>query len=150
MAALVSNWLRHFPLLLWNRWTEFNETWQEGRSQRPLPCLWFFSGWSEKEDGPRPLIGWDMFVFFSETAKQNSAKLERNQDLNATAKFVFGPIGKQDFRPGLWLAKTFSTSPFKLLNRIQGNLTESNISMSSAMFVFFGSIGLAVKVRNLT
>ena len=32
MAALVSNWLRNFPLLLWNRWTEFNETWQEGRS----------------------------------------------------------------------------------------------------------------------
>ena len=149
MAALVSNWLRHFSLLLWNHWTEFNETWQEGRSQRPLPCLCFFSGWSKKEDGPRPLICWDIFVFFSETAKQNSAKLERNQNLDATAKFVFWPIGKQDCRPCLWLAKTFSTSPFKLLNRIQGNLTESIISMSSAMFVFFGSIGLAVKVRNL-
>ena len=32
MAALTSNWLRHFRLLLWNRWTEFNETWQEARS----------------------------------------------------------------------------------------------------------------------
>ena len=149
MAALVSNWLRHFPLLLWNRWTEFNETWQEGRSQRPLPCLCFFFGLIGKRRWPWPLICWDIFVFSSETATQNSAKLERNQDLNATAKFVFGPIGKQDCRPGLWLAKTFSTSPFKLLNRIQGNLTESIVSMSSAMFVFFGSIGLAVKVRNL-
>ena len=27
MATLVSYWLRHFRLLLWNRWTEFNETW---------------------------------------------------------------------------------------------------------------------------
>ena len=27
MAALASDWLRHFRLLLWNRWTEFNETW---------------------------------------------------------------------------------------------------------------------------
>ena len=27
MAALASDWLRHFQLLLWNRWTEFNETW---------------------------------------------------------------------------------------------------------------------------
>ena len=50
MAALASDWLRHFRLLLWNRWTEFNETWQEARSQRPLPSL-CFSGWSKKEDG---------------------------------------------------------------------------------------------------
>ena len=28
-----------FRLLLWNHWTEFNETWQEARSQRPLPSL---------------------------------------------------------------------------------------------------------------
>ena len=27
MAALVSDWLRYFRLLLWNGWTEFNETW---------------------------------------------------------------------------------------------------------------------------
>ena len=32
MAALTSDWLRHFRLLLWNRWTEFNETWQAARS----------------------------------------------------------------------------------------------------------------------
>ena len=31
MAALASDWLRHFRLLLWNRWTEFDETWQEAR-----------------------------------------------------------------------------------------------------------------------
>ena len=50
MAALASDWLRHFRLLLWNRWTEFNETWQEARSQPPLPSL-CFSGRSEKQDG---------------------------------------------------------------------------------------------------
>ena len=74
MAALASDWLRHFRLLLWNHWTEFNETWQEARSQLPLQSL-CFSGWSEKQDG----------------------------------------------RPGLWLAETFSTSPLKPLNRIQQN-----------------------------
>ena len=47
MAALASDWLRHFWLLLWNRWTEFNETWQEARSQRSLPSLCFL-GRSEK------------------------------------------------------------------------------------------------------
>ena len=93
MAALASDWLRHFRLLLWNRWTEFNETWQEAGSQRPLPSL-CFSGRSEKQDG----------------------------------------------RPGLWLADTFSTSPLKLLNGIQRNLTGSKISISSTKFVFFGPI----------
>ena len=53
----------------------------------------------------------------------------------------FGPIGKQDGRPGLWLAKTFWTSPLKPLNGIQRNLTGSKISMSSTKFVFFGPIG---------
>ena len=54
MAALASDWPRHFWLLLWNRWTEFKETWQEARSESPLPCL-CFSGWSEKQDG-RPSL----------------------------------------------------------------------------------------------
>ena len=94
MAALASDWLRHFRLLLWNRWTEFKETWQEARSQRPLPSLCFL-GRSEKQDG----------------------------------------------RPGLWLAETFSTSSLKPLNGIQGNLTGSKISTSSTKFVFFGPIG---------
>ena len=94
MAALASDWLRHFRLLPWNRWTEFKETWQEARSQRPLPCL-CFSGQSEKQDG----------------------------------------------RPGLWLAETFSTSPLKPHNGIQWNLTGSKISTSSTKFVFFGPIG---------
>ena len=44
-------------------------------------------------------------------------------------------------RPGLWLAKTFSTSPLKPLNGIQRNLTGSKISMPSTKFVFFGPIG---------
>ena len=97
MAALASDWLRHFRLLLWNHWTEFKETWQEARSQRLLPSL-RFSDRSEKQDG----------------------------------------------RPGLWLAETFSTSPLKPLNRIQRNLTGSKISTSSTKFVFFGPI---VKTR---
>ena len=85
--------LSHFRLLLWNRWTEFNETWRKARSQRPLPSL-CFSSRSKKQDG----------------------------------------------RPGLWLAETFSTSSLKPLNRIQRNLTGNKISMPSTKFVFFGPI----------
>ena len=49
MAVLASDWLTYFRLLLWNRWTEFDETWQEVRFQCPLPSL-CFSGRSEKQD----------------------------------------------------------------------------------------------------
>ena len=43
----------------------------------------FFSpGRSEKQDGPRPLIGRDIFGFSSVTAEQNSTKLDGKQNLN--------------------------------------------------------------------
>ena len=47
MAALASDWLRHFRLLLWNGWTKFSETWQEARSQHPLPSLCF---WADRKN----------------------------------------------------------------------------------------------------
>ena len=191
MAALSSDWLRHFRLLLWNRWTEFNETWQEARSQRPLPSLCLFGpigktrwvplpliGWdifdfssetaeqnSSKLDrkqglnvlyqvcvfradwknkmAPWPLIGWDIFDFSSETTERNSTKLERKQDLNVFYQvcIFFGQSEKQDGRPGLWLAETFSTSSLKPQNRIHWNYTVSKISTPSTKFVFFVLIG---------
>ena len=82
MAALASYWLRHFRLLLWNHWSEFNKSWQEARSQPPLPTL-CFSGRSEKKDGhPGLWLAETFFDFSSETAEQNSTKLDRKQDLN--------------------------------------------------------------------
>ena len=74
MAALASDWLRHFQLLLWNRWTEFNETWQEARSQCPLQSL-CFSCWSEKQDG-RPVL-WLAEIFSTSPLKQLNG-IQRN------------------------------------------------------------------------
>ena len=48
MAVLASDWLIHFWIFLRNRWLEFDETWQETRTQRPIPICVF---WAE------PLIG---------------------------------------------------------------------------------------------
>ena len=79
---------------------------------------------------------------FSETAKRNSMKLDRKQDLNVLYQVcVFRADRKTRWPPGLWLAETFSTSPLKPLNGIQWNLTGSKISRSSTKFVFFGPIG---------
>ena len=91
---------------------------------------------------PWSLIDRYIFDFSFETAEQNSTKLDRKQDLNMLYQVCFfsGRSEKQDGRPGLWLAETFSTSLLKLLNGIQGNLTGSKISTSSTKFLFFGLI----------
>ena len=133
----------HFRLLLWNHWTEFNETWQEARSQRPLPSL-CFSSRSEKNkmaalatDWLRHfrLLIWNRWTEFNETWQE-----ARSQRPLPSLCFS-GRSEKQDGRPGLWLAETYSTSPLKPRNGIQGNLTGSKISTSSTQFVFLGPIG---------
>ena len=141
MAALVSDWLRHFRHLLWNRWTEFNKTWQEARSYRPVPCL-CFSGRSEKQDGRLGL--WLAETFSTSPLKQLNGiqwNLTGSKILMPSTKCVFlGRSEKQDGRPGLRLAEAFSTSPLKPLNGIKRNLTGSKISTSSTKFVFFRPI----------
>ena len=142
MAALASDWLSNFRLLLWNRRTEFNKTWQEARSQRPLPSLCFL-GRSEKQDG-RPGL-WLAETFstslWNRRMEFNKTWQEARSQRPLPSLCFLGRSEKQDGRPGLWLAETFSTSPLKLLNEIQQNLTGSKISTSSIKFVFFGPIG---------
>ena len=99
MAALASDWLRHFRLL-WNRLTEFNETWQEARSQRPLPSL-CFSGRSEKQDGHPGL--WLAETFSTSPLKPLNG-IQRNltgrKIYTPSTKFVFfEPIGKTRWSP---------------------------------------------------
>ena len=139
MACLASNCLKHFQLLLWNRWAEFDETYQETRSQPPLQSLYFFGGPTGKSIWqPWPLIGWDIFDFSSETAELNSTKLDRNQELNILYKVCIfrADQKKQGGHPGFWLAETFWTSPLKPLNGIQRNLTGSKVSTFSSSLCF--------------
>ena len=128
----------HFRLLLWNHWTELNETWQNARTQHPLPSL-CFSGRSDKQDG-RPGL-WLVKTFLTSPLKPLKG-IQRNltgiKISKSSTKFVFfGTIRKQDGRPSLWLAETFLTSSLKPLKGIQRNLTGSKISTSSTKFVFF-------------
>ena len=89
MAALASDWLRHFRLLFWNCCTEFNETWQEARSQRHLPSL-CFSGRSENRmaalvsDWLRHfrLFLWNRWTEFNKN-------LTRSKISTSSTKFVF-------------------------------------------------------------
>ena len=142
MAALASDRLRHFRLLLWNRWREFKETWQEVRSQRPLPSL-CFSGRREKQDG-RPGL------WLAETFLTSPLKLLNGIQGNLTGSKISRPLPslcfsgrweKQDGRPGLWFAETFSTSLLKPLNGIETWQEARSQPLLPIKFVFFGPIG---------
>ena len=90
----------HFWLLLWNRWTEFKETWQEARSQCLLPSLCFL-GRSEKQDG-RPGL-WLSETFSTSPLKPLNGihrNMTRSKISTSSTKFVFfGPIGKTSWPP---------------------------------------------------
>ena len=112
----TSDWLR---LLRWNHWTEFNKSWQEARSQRPLPSL-CLSGQSKKQDGHACL-------WLAETISTSPVKPLNEIQQNFTGskistsstKFVFfGLIRKTSWPPKFWLAETLSTSPLKPMNGI--------------------------------
>ena len=100
MAALASDSLRHFRLLLWNRWTEFNETWQEAKSQCPLPSLCFWADRKNKmaaldSDWLRHyrLLLWNLRTEFNETWQ--AARSQRP----LPSLCFFGPIGKIRWPP---------------------------------------------------
>ena len=122
-SSVVVNF-SHFWLLLWNHWTEFDETLQEGRCKRPLPSL-CFSGRSEKQDG-RPGL-WLAETFSTSPLKPLNGINETYQEARSQRPLpslcFSGRSEKQDGRPGLWLAETFSTSPLKPLNGIWQNFT---------------------------
>ena len=86
--------------LPWNRRTEFNKTWQEARSQCPLPSL-SFSGRSEKQDG-RPGL-WLAETFLTSPLKPMNWiqwNLTGSKISTSSTKFVFFRlIGKTRWPP---------------------------------------------------
>ena len=81
------------------------------------------------------LLLWNRWIEFKRTWQ------EARTQHPLTSLCFSGRSEKQDGRPDLWLAETFSTFPLKPINRIQWNLTGRKISTSSTKFVFFVPIG---------
>ena len=89
------------------------------------------------------VVNFHILDFSSETAEQNSTKLDRKQDLNVLYQvcvFWADRKNKMAAPSSDWLGH-FLTSPLKPFMGIPRNLTGSKISMCSTKFVFFGPIG---------
>ena len=136
MSALASDLLRHFRLLLWICWTEFNEIDKKQYLNILLQAcdlgLIGKTKWS--------LIGWDFFdLEFNGTWQEAISQCPL-----PSLCFLTDRKNKMAVPASDLLSRTFSTSPLKLLNRIQRNLRGSKISISYTMYskcVFFGLIG---------
>ena len=141
MASLASDWLRYFRLLLSNCWREFNETWKGSKISASSAKFVFFGPSGKTRSPPWPLIGWDIFDFSSETAEQNSTKLDGKQDLNVLYQVCVFRADRKNKMAALasdgWDIFDFSSETaewnLKKLDRKQ-------ISTSSTKFVFFGPL----------
>ena len=140
MAALASDWLRHFRLLLWNCWTEFNETWQEARSQRPLQSLCFL-GRSDKNKMAALASDWlrhFRLLLWNRRTEFNETWQEARSQRPLQSLCFSGLSKKQDGRPGLWFAETFSTSPLKQLNGFDETWQEARSQRPLQSLCFLG------------
>ena len=102
-SSVVVNFSHFRLIILWNNWTEFNETWQEARSQRPLRSLCFRADRKTK---------WPPGLWLAETFSTSPLKPQNGIQRNLTGLKIwtsstkcmsFGPIGKLS----LWLTETF-------------------------------------------
>ena len=99
--------LSHLRLLLWSRWTEFNEAWQEARSQRLLPSL-CFSGRSENKIATLSSDWLNHFqLLWNRWTELNETWQEARFQCSLPSLCFSGRSEKQDGHPGLWLAETF-------------------------------------------
>ena len=145
MAALASDWLRHFRPLLWN--CERNSTTLDRKQD--LNALYQVCVFQVDRKNKMAALAydllrhfqpflWNCWIEFNKTWQE-----ARSQHPLLGLRFS-GWSEKQDSRPVLWLAETFVTSLMKPLKGIQRHLTESKFSMSSTKFVFFGLIQKAI------
>ena len=147
MAAPATDWLKHFRLLLWNHWTEFNETWQEARSQRRLPSL-CFPPWPILKKGGTLYSGARYVALWASCfCNHCMAFIKTWQEANTSSLlqslcFLDLYVNKNG-KPDLWLADTFSILLLQLLCKFEQNIyiftfREGNMgSLNTLVFLCF-------------
>ena len=126
MAAMDSDWLRHFWLLLKNHCMYWHQTCHKCSSNGPALVLLLFGVIENPRWPPWTLIGWDIFDFFSRTTACTGTKIATNVLLLVPKKWsdFLLLLEIQDGHYGLWLAETFSTSSQEPLHVLATNLPQ--------------------------
>ena len=126
MAMLASDWLRHFRLL-YNCWSEFDETCQEAITKRPLPSLCFWDRSINQDSCP----GLWLVETLSTSSRQQLNGIQRDliesKILTSSPQSLFfsSRFENQDGRPDLWYN---SISSLQLFHRIKKILTRPFMS----------------------
>ena len=112
MAAMDSDWRRHFRLLLKNHCMDNHLSFHKYLPRGPEEVLLLFVAIGNPRWPPWTLIVWDIFDFFSRTTACTITKVAINVLLVVLKKCSYFSLRSeiQDGRLGLWLAETFSTS----------------------------------------
>ena len=142
MAALASDWLKHFSASFPQPLNGFLRNLTGSKSWMPSIKFVFFVPMGHPRWPPWALIGWNIFDF-SATAEWILKKLDRKQVFNALFQLCVFRADQSSKMAALasdWL-KHFSTSSLKPLNGFWRNLTGSKSSMPSIKFVFFVPMG---------
>ena len=144
MAALASDWLKRFSA---SSPQPLNGFWRNligSKSSTPSIKFVFFVPIGNPRWPPWPLIGWNIFDFFSTTVEWILTKLDRKQIFNTLYQVCVFCADRKSKMAALAsdMLKHFSTSSPQLLNGVWRNLTGSNSSKPSIKFVFF------VPIRN--
>jgi len=139
MAALASDWLTHFELLLKNCWRDLLQTCHKCSIWGPNWVLLLFKSIRNLKWPPWPLIGWNILNFFSRTAKGIYYKLATNVPYEVPTKCCYFSSRSeiQYDRPGLWLADTYWTSSQERLKGFTPSLRQMFLMSSRPSVVTF-------------
>ena len=148
MAALSSEWLRHFRRL-WNCLTECNKTAQEARYQCSLKTLWFL-GRLEKQDS-HPASSSEEKLIMSHPIRVkvytvSSSQIQRNltgsKNSSFSTKFVvFPPMLKTRWQPQRLIGWDIVDFSFETAERHSRKLDRKQELNSLNQVVFFRPIG---------
>ena len=95
---------------------------------------------------PRPLIDWDIFDFFSETAERNSIKLDRKQDLH----ILYQLCDFQVYRKTKMAALSDSSTKVALCNQVHDMWPFGPLVILTEGSLFIGLTLIAKKIASST
>ena len=93
VAALTSDWLRHFHILLGNCWMEFAETWQETKTLcMSLPSLCFLINFFGQSNQKKKMAAYQFSSFLADGKKKITTLADLSKKAHCTLVIDIWPF----------------------------------------------------------